>query len=359
MKNTPFVLMCCLLCGILSVHLNLVFAGIAMSDERSVTTGEATNITSSSATLNGTISSGRSPSIWFEYGTISGSYDMSTRSVSVVPLGSSEAISIDICGLLLTTTYYYRIAKYDIIPNFYTNNVYGREESFTTLELSSTVTVTPTQPSNFVLTVTTEGATDVLDYATLHGTVNANGLPTQAWFEYGTTSSSYTNSTSKQTICGSSDTAVSNRTNKLPITGSYTFFYRIVAQNNAGTTYGNEKSFIVSAATPTPTPINCNEPELITTSPTELKLKRKQDGEVTVTVKGAADCPVLGKTIDARINRNGSKHISVTPSSQATDENGEAMFTIKAKDKINKAKVTFWLEDFPSIKKSIIVKITR
>ncbi len=236
MKNTLFVLMCCLLCGILSVHL--IFAGTAMSDETSVTTGEATNITSNSATLNGTIYSGRSPSIWFEYGTISAFYDMSTRSVSVVPLGGSEAISIDICGLLPATTYYCRIAKYDIIPNFYTNNVYGSEKSFTTLELSPTVTVTPTQPSSLAPTVTTEGASDILDYATLHGTVNANGLPTHTWFEYGTTSSSYTNSTSKQTICGSSDTAVSNRTNKLPIAGPYVFFYRVVAQNNVGTAYG-------------------------------------------------------------------------------------------------------------------------
>ncbi len=116
---------------------------------------------------------------------------------------------------------------------------------------------------------------------------------------------------------------------------------------------------MVPVVTPTPTPINCNEPELITTSLSELKLKRKQSGEVIVTVKGTNDCPVVDKTIETRINRNGSKHISVIPTRQVTDENGEATFIIKAKGKTNKAKVTFWLEDSPSIRKSIIVKVTR
>jgi len=39
-----------------------------------VETGEVTDVTQSSATLNGSVS-GRAPSVWFEYGTTSSLYD--------------------------------------------------------------------------------------------------------------------------------------------------------------------------------------------------------------------------------------------------------------------------------------------
>ena len=77
--------------------------------------------------------------------------------------------------------------------------------------------------------------------ATLNGTVNANGLSTTAWFEYGTTSGSYGSTSSTQSVSGSSNTTVSIGISGL--SASTTYYYRLVAQNSAGTQYGSEKSF--------------------------------------------------------------------------------------------------------------------
>lgn len=76
---------------------------------------------------------------------------------------------------------------------------------------------------------------------TLRGTVNANGLDTVAWFEYSTENGMYNKTSSKQTIIGSSDTSVSIDINGLQ--GASIYYYRLVAQNEAGTTYGRQSTF--------------------------------------------------------------------------------------------------------------------
>jgi len=105
--------------------------------------------------------------------------------------------------------------------------------------------------------------------------------------------------------------------------------------------------------TVTPTPAVC-EPEAISVSPTTLKLKRKKSGTITVTVTGAEGCPVDGETVTATINSVGKKRISVSPTSDSTDENGRALFTITAKNKIGNARITFKAN---SLKKVLSVNI--
>jgi len=115
-----------------------------------------------------------------------------------------------------------------------------------TATATTTVSATPTpQPP----TVTTGEAT--VDYggengclATLSGTVNANGLQTTAWFEYGETSGSYS-TTATQTISGTSNTEISN---EIEVSSTLdcnieTYYYRLVAQNSAGKSYGSENTF--------------------------------------------------------------------------------------------------------------------
>ena len=63
--------------------------------------------------------------------------------------------------------------------------------------------------------------------------------------------------------------------------------------------------------------------------------------KVTVAVTGSGNCPVEGETITATIGASGKKRISVSPASQLTNENGQAIFTITAKKKIGKARVAF------------------
>ncbi len=77
--------------------------------------------------------------------------------------------------------------------------------------------------------------------ATLVGIVNAHGLSTTAWFQYRVVNGPSKDTFSTQTVIGTSDTEVSMRIiGLLPAT---TYYYRIVARNDAGTSYGSEVSF--------------------------------------------------------------------------------------------------------------------
>ncbi len=118
-------------------------------------------------------------------------------------------------------------------------------------------------------TVITGGTTNVTsNSATLTGTVNPDGLSATMWFEYDTISGSYSSKSATQNVSGSSDVTVS-----IPISGlspAKTHYYRIVAQNAAGTTNGTEMIF----ATPDTAAPNCsisiNNGDSYTKSPTVI-----------------------------------------------------------------------------------------
>lgn len=100
-----------------------------------------------------------------------------------------------------------------------------------------------------------------------------------------------------------------------------------------------------STPTATPTPIPTATPvceaSSLAVSPTTLTLSRKTSGEVTVTVAGDGNCPVEGEMVTATIGASGKKRASVSPINQTTNENGQATFTITAKKKAGKARITF------------------
>ena len=99
--------------------------------------------------------------------------------------------------------------------------------------------------------------------ATLNGTVNANGASTTAWFNYGTTSGSYSGTSTTQSVTGSSNTTVSIGISGLSSGTKY--YYRIAASNSGGTSYGSETSFTTSTASATPTPTPTAAPTATTT----------------------------------------------------------------------------------------------
>ena len=79
MKRIYFCLVCwfSIITTFFILCSNLIFLPILLAQDLSpptVSTGEATDVTSNSATLNGTLS-GRAPAVWFEYGTTSSLYD--------------------------------------------------------------------------------------------------------------------------------------------------------------------------------------------------------------------------------------------------------------------------------------------
>src|SRR3990167_987236 len=98
-------------------------------------------------------------------------------------------------------------------------------------------------------------------------------------------------------------------------------------------------------STPSVTPISTATPVCVATSiivsPTKLRLSKKASSEVTVKITGEDGCSVEGEIVMATIGASGKKRISVSPASQLTNENGQAIFTITAKKKIGKARVAF------------------
>jgi hypothetical protein len=123
----------------------------------------------------------------------------------------------------------------------------------------------------------TESATNVTSSsAKLNGIINANGLSTTAWFGYGTTSGSYDSLSSTQNVDGLDDTAIGINIGGL--SAGMTYYYRTVAENSAGTAYGNEMTFTTSDTTAPNCSISINEGNLYTnTTSVTLSLSASDD----------------------------------------------------------------------------------
>lgn len=122
------------------------------------------------------------------------------------------------------------------------------------------------------------------------------------------------------------------------------FIYTTTAQMN------------LAAPTPTATPPGC-ETESMSAAPAILELKRGENDQVVVALLPAEGCPpMVGEAITAKVNSAGRKRVSVSPQSATTDANGEAIFTITAKNKTGNAKVQFRYDDFKTAVKVKVVK---
>jgi hypothetical protein len=188
-----------------------------------VTTNAATNVTSSSATLNGTVNpNGLTTTVHFEYGATT-NYGHTTANSSHTG-NTTQNVSANITGLSPNTTYHFRLVG--------TNNGvtrFGNDRVFTT----SSVTGPPV--------VATTAATNVASFsATLHGSVYPHGLATTVHFQYGTTAS-YGLTTAPQNHSGNTYQNISANVSSLSANTVYHF--RIVAANGAGTRYGSDRTF--------------------------------------------------------------------------------------------------------------------
>jgi hypothetical protein len=134
----------------------------------SVTTGVATNLTSSGATLNGTVNdNGSATTISFDYGTTS---VYGTNVAATTPSGGSiaagtgtTAASVDVSSLTPNTTYHFRV---NATANGTTVN--GSDATFTTSKLTPVITTPPTASA------ITYGQT-LADSKFSGGAVSANG----------------------------------------------------------------------------------------------------------------------------------------------------------------------------------------
>ncbi|MFH0888085.1 MAG: hypothetical protein V1871_02615 [Planctomycetota bacterium] len=190
----------------------------------SLTTNPANNITQTTATLRGTINpNGISTFVCFQYGTTT-SYNSTTNYQNIGSGTSNVNISANLTGLLPNTTYNFRIQATRSGGAPYN----GANQTFTTVGLKPTCATNP--------------ATNIASNAArLNGTVNPNGTATNAYFNYGTTTS-YGNTTEAQAIgSGISNVPVNANTSGLSINTPYNF--RVVGTNLSGTTLGNNRTF--------------------------------------------------------------------------------------------------------------------
>jgi uncharacterized protein (TIGR02145 family) len=195
------------------------------------TSQAATNITTTSATLNGTVNANfLSTNVTFEYGTTTSYGSTSTATQSPVTGNTITNVSADIIGLTAGTIYHYRIKSVNSVGTTNSEDI-----TFTTLGQVPTVAIYTTT------NVSISGAT-------LNGYVNANYLSTEVTFEYGITTSYGSNITATQSpVTGSTNTNVSASITGL-ISGTI-YHYRIKATNLLGTSYSNDNVFT------TPVPI--------------------------------------------------------------------------------------------------------
>ena len=200
-----------------------------------VTTNAAGSITSSGATLNGTVNANNaSTTVTFEYG-LTASYGTSiTADQSPVTGSTNTAVSKALTGLTPNTIYHFRVVG---VNSAGTSN--GGDLTF------STTAIAPTVTTNAASSITSSGAI-------LNGTVNANNASTTVTFEYGLTASYGTSITADQSpVIGTTNTAVSKALTGL--TPNTIYHFRVVGVNSAGTSNGGDLTFTTTAIAPTVT----------------------------------------------------------------------------------------------------------
>ena len=194
-----------------------------------VVTAPAANVTTNSATLNGTLSSlgtASSVSVSFQWGTTSGFY---TNETSPQTMTGPVSFFANLSGLSPSTPYYFRAKAVG------DGTSYGGEVSFITASATSSPTV-----------VTSAATNPGTNSATLNGNLTSTGgLNCSVWFEYGlSTSHGTSTSLQSQSAAGSFSAGISG------LTPGTTYHFMAWASNSNGTVHGIDRSFITNTSTP-------------------------------------------------------------------------------------------------------------
>ncbi len=204
-----------------------------------VTTLPATTIEKGAATLNGSYQGeGLDTTYHFEYGL----ENCATSTCTVIPIpdadngtgtGLQKVIPVTINGLQGGTTYHYRL----VATNEEGTGV-GQDETF---ETSAAVTSLTTKPATN-LTPTS---------VSLNGSFVGDGNDTTYYFQYGVEPGVYGQTTKPERDAGSPSGPTPTSVEPIEISGlvgHHTYYFRIVATNIYGTTYGQEESVLTPSA---------------------------------------------------------------------------------------------------------------
>jgi len=227
-------------------------------------TASATSITSSTATIGGTITADGGAAVTTRgvvYGTSAGSATFSVTSGT-----GTGTYTIGLTGLTPATTYFVR--------SFATNSVgtvYGTETSFATIAIEPTVSATAVAAS-----ITGSSATS-------GGTISSNGgaTVTVSGVVWSTTSTPTIALLTKTTNGGATGTYTSSITGLAPAT---LYYVRAYATNSIGTAYGPQSNFTTLAIAPT---ISATASAIsITSSTASIGGTITADGGASITSRG-------------------------------------------------------------------------
>jgi DNA-binding beta-propeller fold protein YncE len=197
-----------------------------------VTTGPASEETTTSATLSGSIepNGGLGATCEFSYGTTA-SYGSTAPCVPAGPFSSLTAVSAEVSGLTPGTEYHYRLE--------------GTTSNGTTPGEGKTFTTTVPAPPM----VSIKPVTVFADHAaTFSGGVNPKEAETAYHFEYSTDGVTWTSLGQESAGEGTSEVPVTQTVSNLA--GSTTYHVRLVAESFGGSETSGEETFTTLAAPP-------------------------------------------------------------------------------------------------------------
>jgi multidrug efflux pump subunit AcrA (membrane-fusion protein) len=187
---------------------------------QSATTGSASSVGASTATVNGTVDpSGLGTTYWFEYGTSAQSLSHSTAKTSAGAGTASLPVAATLTGLKPDATYFFTLVAANA-----SGTSTGAEQTFATSANAS-----PAVSTGSASGVSTTGLT-------LNGTLNPGGSQTTYWFEYGPTSSYGSKTAAVDAGAGTAAVAATAEATGLKPNTQYLF--RLVARNAYGTIRG-------------------------------------------------------------------------------------------------------------------------
>ena len=113
-------------------------AGTALAAAPVATTGAASSVSATTATLNGTVDPNKeSTTYWFEYGKTT-AYGSQTAPADAGPGNAAKSVSVDVSGLAPNTLYHFRLVARNASAT-----VAGADATFTTGTPAVTIAATP------------------------------------------------------------------------------------------------------------------------------------------------------------------------------------------------------------------------
>ncbi|MGN6216094.1 MAG: hypothetical protein ACTHN7_03930 [Solirubrobacterales bacterium] len=237
------------------------------------TTQQASKVTASEANLNALVDpSGAATTYWFEYGTTSAYGTVLPASPGSAGSGISPiSESVTASGLQPRTTYHFRVVATNV-----NGTSQGADQEFKTPARPKAIT----EPASYLNSFQPQ----------INARITPEGADTHYYFEYGPTTSYGTKIPLVAEDVGSGYQAleVGKKLSGLP--HSATYHFRVVAENEAGTSYGEDKSFTTLSACK-------NGTESCTwslQSPTSPALPTENDKLEATACPGTTTCLALG-----------------------------------------------------------------